>query len=222
MHHCRVLVPLLLSAAVLPFDTRAAASLLVDDASITDPRHCQLESWVRHSRDGQEWTAVPACTVADTEWSLGLTRAPGQNTPQWAVGAKRVLVPRTSRRWGLAASVGWDGTAHRPRGDDWNLTVPLTVALDAQERAQLHLNLGWAHHPHARGRTAGVGMEIALHRHWALLAESARDAEHQRRSQLGVRRALWPGASVDLLVGHVHHHPDGRWLALGLNLAALP
>lgn len=154
MHHCRVLVPLLLSAAVLPLDTRAAASLLVDDASITDAHHCQLESWVRHTRDGQEWTAVPACTVADTEWSLGLTRLPGQPATQWAVGAKRVLVERQQRRWGLAASAGLGGTTHRPRGDDWNLTVPLTVALDAQDRVQLHLNLGWAHHAHGQGAPA--------------------------------------------------------------------
>ncbi|WWW35398.1 hypothetical protein V8017_21980 [Stenotrophomonas rhizophila] len=113
MHHCRVLVPLLLSATVLPFDTRAAASLLVDDASITDAHHCQLESWVRHTRDGQEWTAVPACTVAETEWSLGLTRLPGQPATQWSVGAKRVLVERQQRRWGPAASAG-TGRHHAP------------------------------------------------------------------------------------------------------------
>ena len=41
-------------------------------------------------------------------------------------------------------------------------------------------------------------------------------------SQIGVRRLLWPGASVDLLAGRVHHHPNGQWLTLGFNLAALP
>lgn len=222
MHHCRVLVPLLLSAAVLPFATRAAASLLVDDAGITDARQCQLESWVRQTRHGQEWSAVPACTVADTEWSLGLTRLPGQPATQWAVGAKRVLVAQVQRRWGLAASAGLGGTAHRPRSDDWTLTVPLTVALDAQHRGQLHLNLGWAHHAHVQGRTHGAGIEVALHRHWSLLADSARDADRQRSSQLGLRRGLWPGASVDLLAGQVHHQRDTRWLTLGFNLAALP
>ncbi len=222
MHHGRVLVPLLLSVAVLPFDTHAAASLLVDDASITDAGQCQLESWARHTRDGLEWTAVPACTVADTEWSLGLTRLPGQSAAQWAVGAKRVLVAPVQRRWGLAASASLGGTAHRPRSDAWNLTVPLTVALDAQDRVQLHLNLGWAHHAHVQGRTSGVGIDVALHRDWSLLAESARDADRQRSSQLGLRRVLWPGASVDLLAGQVHHQRTTRWLTLGLNLAAPP
>ncbi len=222
MHHCRVLVPLLLSVAVLPFDTHAAASLLVDDASITHAGQCQLESWARHTRDGLEWTAVPACTVADTEWSLGLTRLPGQSAAQWAVGAKRVLVAPVQRRWGLAASASLGGTAHRPRSDDWNLTVPLTVALDAQDRVQLHLNLGWAHHAHVQGRTNGVGIDVALHRDWSLLAESARDADRQRSSQLGLRRVLWTGASVDLLAGLVHHQRTTRWLTLGFNLAAPP
>jgi hypothetical protein len=138
------------------------------------------------------------------------------------VGAKRVLVERQQRRWGLAASAGLGGTTHRPRGDDWTLTVPLTVALDAQDRVQLHLNLGWAQHAHVRGRTSGVGMEVALHRHWSLLAESARDAERQRSSQIGLRRVLWPGASVDLLAGQVHHQRNTQWLTLGFNLAALP
>lgn len=222
MHASRVLAPLLLSVAVLPVDTRAAASLLVDDASITDANHCQLESWVRHSDAGQEWTAVPACTLANTEWSLGMTSLPGDTRKAWALGAKRVLVERQQRHWGLAVSAGVGGNLHRPRSDDWNINLPLTLALDAHDRVQLHFNLGWASHVDLSGRTEGVGVEVTVHRQWSLLAESARDAARHRSSQLGVRRVLWEGASVDLLAGRVHHQPDSNWLTLGFNLAALP
>lgn len=222
MHASRVLAPLLLSVAALPFDSRAAASLLVDDAGITDAHHCQLESWVRHTDAGQEWTAVPACTLANTEWSLGATRAPGGERAQWALGAKRVLVERGPRRWGLAASAGVGGHWQRPRADDWDLNLPLTIALDTQDRALLHLNLGRARQDGLHGYTAGVGVELAVRGPWSLLAETARDAARQRSSQFGVRRALWDGASVDLLAGRVHHQPNANWLTLGFNLAATP
>ncbi|MCF7750340.1 hypothetical protein KQ945_06255 [Bacillus subtilis subsp. subtilis] len=222
MHASRVLAPLLLSVAVFPFNTRAAASLLVDDAGITDAHHCQLESWVRHGDAGQEWTAVPACTVANTEWSLGMSSLPGETRNVWALGAKRVLVERGPHRWGLAASAGVGGHWQRPRADDWDLNLPLTIALDTQGRALLHLNLGRARQDDLHGYTAGVGVELAVRGPWSLLAETARDAVRQRSSQFGMRRALWDGASVDLLAGRVHHQPNSNWLTLGFNLAATP
>lgn len=222
MHAFRVLAPLLLSVALLPFNTRAAASLLVDDAGITDAGHCQLESWVRHTDAGQEWTTVPACTLANIEWSLGLTRAPGDARRQYAFGAKRVLVEGAARHWGLALGASVGGNTQRPRADDWALNVPLTIAPGVQERVQVHLNLGWAAQGAARGRTDGIGMEIGLTRDWSLLAETAHDAARERGSQLGLRRVLWPGASLDLLAGRMHHPRDSRWITLGFNLAALP
>ncbi|MGV6494314.1 hypothetical protein ACTUVK_001035 [Stenotrophomonas rhizophila] len=221
MHVYRAL-PLLLSAPMLPFTTHAAASLLVDDAGITDAQQCQLESWVRHTDAGQEWTAVPACTLADTEWSLGLTRAPGEAARHWALGAKHVLVARAPRQWGLALSAGIGGNTYRPRADDWALNLPLTIAPGAQERVQLHLNLGWAKQGAVHGRTDGIGVEIGMTRRWSLLAETAQDAARERGSQLGLRRVLWPGASVDLLAGHLHRQRDSRWITLGFNLAAPP
>lgn len=222
MHAIRILAPLLLSVALLPFHTRAAASLLVDDAGITDAGQCQLESWVRHTDAGQEWTTVPACTLANIEWSLGLTRAAGDARRQYALGAKRVLVESASRHWGLALGASIGGNAHRPRADDGALNVALTIAPGVQDRVQVHLNLGWAAQGAARGRTGGIGMEIGMTHAWSVLAETAHDAARERGSQLGLRRVLWPGVSVDLLAGRMHHPGDSHWMTLGFNLATLP
>lgn len=222
MHVSRVFALPLVAVAMLPFDTRAAASLMVDDASITDAGRCQLESWGRHTDAGNEWTAVPACTIAGTEWSLGVSHQRATAATQRAVGAKRVLRDLDQRRWGVAVSAGVGSDWHRPRANDWNLNAPLTVALGASDRTLLHLNLGWARTAGARGRTDGVGLEIVAAPHWSLLAETARDATRQRSSQFGVRHELWRGASVDLLAGRMHHQRDGRWLTLGFNLAAAP
>jgi len=222
MHVSRVFALPLVAVAMLPFDTRAAASLMVDDASITDAGRCQLESWARHTDAGAEWTAVPACTFADTEWSLGLSHQHAVSSTQWALGAKRVLRDIDQRRWGLALSAGVGSDWRHLRGDDWGINAPLTIALGASDRTLLPLNLGWARTAGARGRTDGIGLEIVTAPHWSLLAETARDATRQRSSQLGVRHQLWRGASVDLLAGRVHHQRDGHWITLGFNLASAP
>ena len=222
MHVSRLFALPFVAVALLPFDTRAAASLMVDDASITDAGRCQLESWARHTDAGAEWTAVPACTFADTEWSLGLSHQQAVASTHWALGAKRVLRDIDQRRWGLALSAGVGSDRHHLRGDDWGVNAPLTLALGARDRTLLHLNLGWARTAGTRGRTEGIGLEIVTAPHWSLLAETARDATRQRSSQFGVRHDLWRGASVDLLAGRVHHQRDGHWITLGLNLASAP
>ena len=219
MHVSRVFALPLVAVAMLPFDTRAAASLMVDDASITDAGRCQLESWGRHTDAGAEWTAVPACTFADTEWSLGVSHQHAASSTQWALGAKRVLRDIDQRRWGLALSAGVGSDWRHLRGDDWGVNA---LALGASDRTLLHLNLGWARTAGARGRTEGVGLEIVTAPHWSLLAETARDVTRQRSSQFGVRHELWRGASVDLLAGRVHHQRDGHWITLGFNLASAP
>ena len=220
MHHCRVLAPLLLSVAVLPLDTHAAASLLVDDASITDAGHCQLESWVRHTDAGPQWTAVPACTLAATEWSLGLTRAPGTSHLPWTAGAKRVLIAPDQQRWALALGAGIGDAGG---GNDWNLNLPLTLGLDARQRVQLHVNVGLAREAGIRGRTDGIGLQIAVDPRWSLLAEIAHDAAGDRGMQVGLRRELWPGASLDLLGGRQQQRAgDSHWMTIGINMAALP
>ena len=124
MHVSRVFALPLVAVAMLPFDTRAAASLMVDDASITDAGRCQLESWARHTDAGAEWTAVPACTFADTEWSLGVSHQHAASSTQWALGAKRVLRDIDQRRWGLALSAGIGSDWRHLRGDDWGINAP--------------------------------------------------------------------------------------------------
>ncbi len=65
------LVGVLLS--LLAGDSRAGGSLFVDDATLTPSGRCQVETWARAYTPGQELTAVPACTLAGTELSLGIS-----------------------------------------------------------------------------------------------------------------------------------------------------
>ena len=43
----------------------AARPMLTDDARIVDPKSCQLESWVRDSKNVTEYWALPACNVSE-------------------------------------------------------------------------------------------------------------------------------------------------------------
>ena len=43
----------------------AARPMLTDDARIVDPKSCQLESWVRDSKNVTEYWALPACNVGE-------------------------------------------------------------------------------------------------------------------------------------------------------------
>lgn len=87
MHVSRVFALPLVAVAMLPLDTRAAASLMVDDASITDAGRCQLESWGRHTDVGNDWTARTGLHVR--RYRMVARRQPSTRRLDDAVGRGR-------------------------------------------------------------------------------------------------------------------------------------
>ncbi|MEQ4576312.1 MAG: hypothetical protein ABN502_15430 [Gammaproteobacteria bacterium] len=212
-----VLLPVVLLA--WPVAAWAGASLDIDDAAITPEGRCQVESWLRRESAQRQAVAVPACTVAATEVSLGvLGRDPGTGGAGLSLGLKRVLRAFDGRGWGLAIAAG---ASHEPgQGPGWVLALPASIALDPAQRNLVHLNLGWEAPDRARrAATAGIGLERVLDPRWTLLAELRGDDRGGAGGQLGLRRALGPNASLDLLAGRHRADGDGtRWLTLGLNV----
>ena len=196
----------------------AAASLLVDDAGTTPESSCQLESWIRNTNGHSERTAVPACTVAGTEWSFGLSHLHGSGDTPWAVGAKRTLRGWHADRIQLAGALQTGGDLRHGGARGWAVNVPLSIAVDRQGDVLIHANTGWVRSRTERGLTFGAGTEIRIAPRWSVLAEQYRDAARQRSSQFGVRRLLRDDASLDLLVGHQHGATSDSWLTVGLNL----
>jgi len=212
----------LFSAVLSPlcaFQARAGASLFVDDAAVTAPGHCQVEAWVRGVHHGQEYTAVPACTIADTELSLGYSvNADAETTQLWAPGVKKVLRDLETHPWGLAVSAGatWSGATNR--WTDWSINVPVSVALSTHRSVLLHVNVGWAEQAgQSGGLTAGTGLEVALQPAWDLLAEIYEDQRGPTTIQLGLRRSVGQAASVDVLVG-ADRGQNNHWLTVGFNV----
>jgi len=196
----------------------AAASLLVDDAGTTPESSCQLESWIRNTTGQSERTAVPACTVAGTEWSFALSHLRGSGDAPWAIGAKRTLRGWHADRIQLAGALQTGGDLRHGGARGWAVNVPLSIAVDRQGDVLIHANTGWVRSRTERGLTFGAGTEIRIAPRWSVLAEQYRDAARQRSSQFGVRRLLRNDASLDLLVGHQHGAASDSWLTVGLNL----
>ena len=199
------LVGVLLS--LLAEDSRAGGSLFVDDATLTPSGRCQVETWARAYTPGQELTAVPACTLAGTEVSLGISDGisdffnPSRG-PLVVLGLKRLLHDFDTAPWGLGISLGVIWSADTNRLESWNLNLPYSLALDSERGAVLHANLGW-NDPHGSNGAiiGGLGVEIALAQDWVLLGEALGDTAGDFIAQFGVRRSLSRDSSLDLLVG---------------------
>ncbi|WP_305805803.1 hypothetical protein [Stenotrophomonas sp. YIM B06876] len=201
------------------FQAHAGASLLVDDASITAHGHCQVESWIRAHSPGQELTSVPACNAAGIEFGLGYSHYTQAGTGNlWSLAAKHLFRDFDTQPWGLGLSVnaGWDGNAGRWTNGSVNL--PLSIALDPDRKAVLHLNIGWSK-PEAQpaALTGGIGSEWVLGPSWTLLAEMYAVHRGPTLAQLGLRHALSNATSLDVLAGHQRGQQGGSWLTLGLN-----
>lgn len=200
------------------FAAPASASLLIDSATVTPPDQCQAELRARVHSPGNELSSAAACSIQNTEFSLGHSRySHSQSTGQWALDVKRISGDLDIQRWAVGMSAGavWDsGADERLR---WSINIPITFA--SARGWLLHTNVGWSH----SGRFAGgAGLEVPLSRDWRLLAEMY----GERRStgatvQLGLCRRIGDVTAIDLLVGK-EGTEDPAWLTVGLNVTFSP
>lgn len=163
--------------ALLLLPAAHAQQMVVDDAGITDPGACQLETWM-----GQlgGWFQ-PACTaLGRTELTLGIgyTDEPhGDHTHRHTevfAEAKVNVLPDDPGALGLSlvAGAGFGFEAGLPFEGVYAY-VPVTYTL-ASERALFHANLGWAYETEDRQHVAlyGLRADVALHERVTLLGEA--------------------------------------------------
>lgn len=225
---------LLLVCALASPGAEAARPMVVDDARLVDPGACQIESWRRFNRDGQETWVLPGCNVTgNLELTLGGAELPvedhGQRGSTHTVQMQGKTLFRKLETNGVAYGLAAGGVV-RSRGaadqvPNYYVNLPMTRSL-LDDRMFVHANLGVQRagaHPQ-NGLTYGVGAEVGLTSRVFLMVETYGDNHHRNAYQGGMRLWLVPDrVQIDATVGSLAGDLGGsRWLSIGLRLLSPP
>jgi hypothetical protein len=203
--------------------------MVVDDASITSPGHCQVESWTRRTPSQTEYWAVPACNVAGTwELAAGLGRigrdAPGGAYPAGVVQAKTVFRPLEKNGWGIGLTFANQFRQGAGVAGDLSVLVPASVSL-LDGRVLVHANAGWLR-AHAGGQHDGfwaTGAEWTARPRLTLTLETYGTGRGHGFAQAGARLTVVPDrlaldAGIGSRLGRIGAE---RYFTFGLTLAGL-
>ncbi|MCH8501568.1 MAG: hypothetical protein LAT77_06620 [Aliidiomarina sp.] len=190
---------------------------LVDDAAITDPGHCQLESWVSRVDSHTTLIAVPACTT-QRGWELSVPFVyDWQNSQVAALGfeAKTMLAEGQSSALAISSGIEFDQVADTFAGGFIN--VPYSHALNSA--IELHVNLGTAytHEDSAWDATYGLATTFAIAAKTALIVEGAAVGDDRPTLAVGLRHATGR-VELDTSVARDRENRETIY-TIGLNIA---
>jgi hypothetical protein len=205
----------------------ATRPMVVDDAGITGPGQCQLESWTQRTLGQTELWAVPACNVGG-KWELaaGLGRTQpdgaGDAFRSGVVQAKTVFRPLERNGWGVGLTIANQFRADQGAIGDLSVLVPVSISL-LDDRVLVHLNAGWLH-THASGRHNGfwaAGTEWNVTHAWTLTLETYGTGPGRHFQQAGARLNLIPDRlALDTGIGsRLGNAGADRFVTFGLTLA---
>lgn len=218
---------LLVIALLLPHSgSEAARPFVTDDARITGPQSCQLETWIRQYRASTEYWVLPACNpVGNLELTLGAGHAVYQAyaTSDYVFQAKTLFQELTPGGvgWGLAiGKVAHPGIAPGPNllGNQYFYAPISYASLDS--RHVIHVNLG-AVHDKARAKglaTMGVGLEHHHTERMQWIIETFGEQGRPPFFQAGFRYVLIKNLlQIDATFGgETGRNSSNHWLSLGL------
>lgn len=194
----------------------AGGSYLVDDASITTPWRCQVESWLQAFSSGKSLIeTAPACSTGPIEWSaaLAVQRDPHANLISPAI-KWQLRNGDAGDRWGIALDVG--ATRTQGHWDNETAYASFSRILESDQRWMVNFNAGITRTPgHASRPLIGQEAEYALSPRITLLAEHLWPINGRNEEQFG-GRYVFGNDSVDLIAGM--SGPD-HWMTIGLNIA---
>jgi hypothetical protein len=211
---------------VVALPAHAARPMITDDARITDPGACQVETWFQRFRDATDWWALPACNPGGNfEVTAGGAHAHAEGEAQrsaFLVQGKTLFKPLETDGWGIGLAAGY---ATQPGGGSGSgapyFYVPVSLSF-AADRILIHGNLG-ATRLRVSGDTRftwGIGGEFALTDRIYAIAESFGQDRGGGLYQGGVRVWLVPAhVQIDATVGSSYNDSrEDRWFSLGLRL----
>ncbi len=211
----------------------AARPMITDDARIVDPKACQVESWVRRTRNSTEFWALPACNPTGAfELTFGgaRTRMEGSNAfTDHVIQVKTLLRPIDERGPGVGFALGTTRHPHRDRATGWPgdtyFYVPVSVPVRGEDWV-VHLNAG-AVRRRDESRTVttwGIGNEIRLRHDLFFIPEVFSLDRGRPFYQAGLRYWLVQDrVQFDATFGNrVVSNTQERWISLGIRLLSPP
>jgi hypothetical protein len=200
--------------------------LVADDATILDPRQCQVEAWTERHPSVHEYWAVPHCNFGG-DWELAagsgeLRSTPGHRSSAWGFAmAKTVFRPLKPNDWSAGLVLAGQFGGGSGLFGDVSVNVPLSFSL-LDDRLRLHANAGWI-----RQRDDRSGATWALASEWkirhGLFATVEAYGNGRAYFQAGVRYALLPQRLiVDAAAGdRLSLRGKERYYAIGLTVTGL-
>lgn len=198
--------------------------LVTDDARITPPHECQIESWMKNGYGLSEVWIMPACNPED---NLEITVGSGKKltapySADYILQLKTLIKPFDEKSYGIGLVGGVvahpDIAIHANQIGNSYFFIPVSVALS--DRIIVHTNLGlsqlWD-----QGQTLmtwGVGYEVIITPQLMGIGEFFGDDHHGGYGHGGVRYWLIPNhLQIDMTVGHHVVQADG-WVSIGLRM----
>jgi len=210
---------------------KAARPMLTDDARIVDPKACQLESWVRDSKDVTEYWALPACNVSENlEVTIGggLEGERGHSSfTNELYQLKSIIQPIAINQTGFAIVLGNGRDRKRTMNraiQDWYINIPISYPYN--DRLVMHTNLGVTHltDEHTEKMNWGLSSEYNYNERVDLISEVFNQSSNSTYFQFGLRYWLIKNrAQIDTTyMNSFNHIGEDQSFSVGLRLLSLP
>ena len=209
----------------------AARPMLTDDARIVDAKSCQLESWVRDSKNVTEYWALPACNFSENlEVTIGgsLEGESGHsNFANELYQMKSIIQPIAINQTGYSIVLGNGRDPKRTMNkviQDWYLNVPISYPYN--DRLVIHTNLGVTHltDEHTEKMNWGLSSEYNYNERVDLISEIFNQSSNSTYFQFGLRYWMIKNhAQIDTTyMNSFNHIGEDQSFSVGLRLLSLP
>ena len=209
----------------------AARPMLTDDARIVDAKSCQLESWVRDSKNVTEYWALPACNVSENlEVTIGGSLEGDSGHSSFAnelYQMKSIIQPIATNQTGYSIVLGNGRDPKRTMNkviQDWYLNVPISYPYN--DRLVIHTNLGVTHLTDEKTEKMnwGLSSEYNYNEHIDLISEIFNQSSNSTYFQFGLRYWLIKNrAQIDTTyMNSFNHIGEDQSFSIGIRLISLP
>lgn len=207
----------------------AGRPFFTDDAGLTTPETCQVETWVQFNanHDHDLW-ALPACNPnGNFEITVGMnqlqTRSDGDQDSYFLQG-KTLFREMKTNSWGTGLAFGVIRSRHGNVGSDF-IYLPLSSSF-ADDDLIIHANLGWLkNHSSGSNRTTwGLGAEYSLTERVSVFSEAFGDDVIRPIIHTGLNLSIIPNKiNLNITGGRdLAIDTERNFYSIGLNVYSLP